>query len=125
MKGDNMKIMRGSKERVLNALAMAQIAMLALVVGLYVWMLDYQQYAYKRLFVGVPVASSDSDSDTSQPQKKAGPFQAQEGQSLVEYALIVAVIAIVVIAIMVIFGQNIVKIFTKANSTMCSDSAAC
>lgn len=120
-----MRIMRGSKEWALNALAMGQIAMLALVVGLYVWMLDYQQYAYKRLFVGVPVASSASDSDSSQPQKKTGSFQAQEGQSLVEYALIVAVIAIVVIAIMVIFGQNIVKIFTKANSTMCSDTAAC
>ena len=38
----------------------------------------------------------------------------EEGQGLVEYGLIIALVSIAVIAVLVLFGPELVKIFNKA-----------
>lgn len=39
----------------------------------------------------------------------------EEGQALVEYALLLALIAVVSIAILTLLGQNVSRIFSKVN----------
>lgn len=46
----------------------------------------------------------------------------EEGQTLVEYGLLVALIALVVIAILTVLGQKIRNIFVNTNSSMTSTS---
>jgi len=43
-------------------------------------------------------------------------FAKEEGQGLVEYALILVLIAIVVIGILTILGQKVSQVFSKINS---------
>ena len=45
-------------------------------------------------------------------------FAKEEGQGLVEYALILVLIAVVVIGIMTALGRRISSVFGKINSTM-------
>lgn len=42
----------------------------------------------------------------------------EQGQGLVEYAIIIALVAIVVIAVLLILGPMIGNMFTKMNSSM-------
>jgi pilus assembly protein Flp/PilA len=42
----------------------------------------------------------------------------QEGQALVEYALILALIAVISIAALKLMGQNVLRIFTNVNSQL-------
>jgi pilus assembly protein Flp/PilA len=44
----------------------------------------------------------------------------QEGQALVEYALILALIAVVTIAVLQLIGVNVNKILNKVNSSLSS-----
>ena len=44
----------------------------------------------------------------------------QEGQALVEYALILALIAVVSIAILKTMGLNVQRVFTSVNSSLSS-----
>jgi len=44
----------------------------------------------------------------------------QEGQTLVEYGLLVSLIALVVIAILTVLGQKIRNLFVSVNSNMSS-----
>jgi pilus assembly protein Flp/PilA len=44
----------------------------------------------------------------------------EEGQALVEYALILALIAVVTIAVLQLIGVNVNKILTKVNSSLSS-----
>lgn len=44
--------------------------------------------------------------------------RASHGQGMVEYALILALVAVVVIAALLVLGPNIAKIFTKVNSSL-------
>jgi pilus assembly protein Flp/PilA len=43
-------------------------------------------------------------------------FAREEGQGLVEYALILVLIAIVVIAILTVLGQRVSTVFSQVNS---------
>jgi pilus assembly protein Flp/PilA len=43
-------------------------------------------------------------------------FAKEEGQGLVEYALILVLIAIVVIAILTVLGQRVSTVFSQINS---------
>lgn len=45
-------------------------------------------------------------------------FQAEEGQTMVEYGLILALISVVAIAILGGLGGNVVSTFTSANSAL-------
>lgn len=45
-------------------------------------------------------------------------FQAEEGQTMVEYGLILALISIVAIAILGGLGGNVVSTFTSANDAL-------
>jgi pilus assembly protein Flp/PilA len=45
-------------------------------------------------------------------------LQRQEGQGLAEYALILALIAIVVIAVLIILGSNIGKILSTIGNSL-------
>ena len=47
-------------------------------------------------------------------------FERQEGQALVEYALILALIAVVTIAVLQLIGVNVSKILNKVNSSLSS-----
>ncbi len=47
-------------------------------------------------------------------------LERQEGQALVEYALILALIAVVSIAILQTLGLNIKRVFTSVNSSLSS-----
>jgi pilus assembly protein Flp/PilA len=42
----------------------------------------------------------------------------EEGQTLVEYGLLVALIALVVIAILTVLGQKVRNVFVNVNSNM-------
>jgi pilus assembly protein Flp/PilA len=46
------------------------------------------------------------------------PISYQRGQGLVEYALIIALVAIVVIAALVLLGPRIASIFNRVNSSL-------
>jgi len=46
------------------------------------------------------------------------PLSCQRGQGLVEYALIIALVAIVVIAALVLLGPRIASIFNRVNSAL-------
>jgi len=46
------------------------------------------------------------------------PLSYQRGQGLVEYALIIALVAIVVIAALVLLGPRIASIFNRVNSAL-------
>lgn len=46
------------------------------------------------------------------------PLSYQRGQGLVEYALIIALVAIVVIAALVILGPRISSVFNRVNSAL-------
>ena len=46
------------------------------------------------------------------------PFSFQRGQGLVEYALIIAFVAIVVIAALVVLGPRVASIFNRVNSNL-------
>jgi pilus assembly protein Flp/PilA len=43
---------------------------------------------------------------------------AGRGQGLVEYALIIALVAIVVVAALLVLGPSVSKVFTKINSSL-------
>jgi pilus assembly protein Flp/PilA len=45
-------------------------------------------------------------------------FERQEGQALVEYALILALIAVVSIAILTALGVNVSRVFNSVNTQM-------
>jgi|Deesub1362A_J573_1020465.scaffolds.fasta_scaffold00347_42 pilus assembly protein Flp/PilA len=45
-------------------------------------------------------------------------FKDEEGQGLVEYGLILALIAVVVIAALVLLGDRVVEIFTNVEQAM-------
>ncbi len=45
-------------------------------------------------------------------------FQRAQGQGLVEYALIIALVAVVVIAALVVLGPRIASIFNRVNSNL-------
>jgi pilus assembly protein Flp/PilA len=45
-------------------------------------------------------------------------FERQEGQALVEYALILALIAVVSIAILTALGINVSRVFNSVNTQM-------
>ncbi|QSO49668.1 Flp family type IVb pilin [Alicyclobacillus mengziensis] len=45
-------------------------------------------------------------------------LQKEEGQSMVEYGLIIALIAVVVIAALVVLGPTIRNLFTSVNTTL-------
>jgi pilus assembly protein Flp/PilA len=47
-------------------------------------------------------------------------LERQEGQALVEYALILALIAVVSIAILKTMGLNVQRVFTSVNSSLSS-----
>ena len=47
-------------------------------------------------------------------------FEREEGQALVEYALILALIAVVSIAILQTMGLNVKRVFTSVNSSLSS-----
>ena len=47
-------------------------------------------------------------------------LERQEGQALVEYALILALIAVVSIAILKTLGLNVQRVFTSVNSSLSS-----
>lgn len=47
-------------------------------------------------------------------------LERQEGQALVEYALILALIAVVTIAVLQLIGVNVSKILNKVNSSLSS-----
>ena len=47
-------------------------------------------------------------------------LERQEGQALVEYALILALIAVVSIAILQTLGLNVKRVFTSVNSSLSS-----
>ncbi len=47
-------------------------------------------------------------------------LERQEGQALVEYALILALIAVVSIAILQSLGLNVKRVFTSVNSSLSS-----
>ena len=49
-------------------------------------------------------------------------LERQEGQALVEYALILALIAVVSIAILKTLGINVQRVFTSVNSQLSSVS---
>jgi pilus assembly protein Flp/PilA len=51
-------------------------------------------------------------SEGGDPMRRRFPLKAQRGQGLVEYALIIALVAIVVIAILVLMGPQIGQIFS-------------
>lgn len=44
--------------------------------------------------------------------------QEEEGQTLIEYALIIVLIAIVVIAALVVLGPTIAQVFTNINANL-------
>ena len=44
--------------------------------------------------------------------------RSERGQGLVEYALIIALVSVVVIAALLLLGPAIASIFTKINSTL-------
>ncbi len=44
---------------------------------------------------------------------------AKAGQGLVEYALILALVAIIVIAVLMLLGTQIGSVFTTINSSLC------
>lgn len=44
--------------------------------------------------------------------------RAERGQGLVEYALILALVSVVVIAALLVLGPSISRIFTRINSTL-------
>jgi Flp pilus assembly pilin Flp len=47
----------------------------------------------------------------------------QKGQGLVEYALILVLVAVVVLAVLLILGPNIGNMFTKINSSLPAEGA--
>ena len=47
-------------------------------------------------------------------------LERQEGQALIEYALILALIAVVSIAILQSLGLNVKRVFTSVNSSLSS-----
>jgi pilus assembly protein Flp/PilA len=47
-------------------------------------------------------------------------MEREEGQALVEYALILALIAVVTIAVLQLIGVNVSKILDKVNSSLSS-----
>jgi pilus assembly protein Flp/PilA len=47
-------------------------------------------------------------------------FEREEGQALVEYALILALIAVVTIAVLQLIGVNVSKILNKVSSSLSS-----
>lgn len=49
-------------------------------------------------------------------------FQEEEGQTLVEYGLLVSLIAIVAIAILAVLGQKARDVFVQVNTRMASTS---
>lgn len=46
------------------------------------------------------------------------PFSLQRGQGLVEYALIIAFVALIVVAALVVLGPRIASIFNRVNSSL-------
>jgi pilus assembly protein Flp/PilA len=50
-------------------------------------------------------------------------LERQEGQALVEYALILALIAVVSIAILQLIGVNVSKVLNKVNTSLSSVAA--
>ena len=45
-------------------------------------------------------------------------FEEEEGQSLIEYGLLISLIALVVIAVLVILGRQIDTVFNTANTAL-------
>lgn len=51
-------------------------------------------------------------------------FKSEKGQGMVEYGLIIALVAIAVIAAVILLGDNIKAIFTKATDALSLGSTA-
>lgn len=51
-------------------------------------------------------------------------FKSEKGQGMVEYGLIIALVAIAVIAAVILLGDNIKAIFTKATDALSLGSGA-
>jgi Flp pilus assembly pilin Flp len=52
------------------------------------------------------------------------PFKDRKGQTLVEYALILAFISVVAISVLIFLGQGVRGTYTKISSTLASAQAS-
>jgi pilus assembly protein Flp/PilA len=51
-------------------------------------------------------------------------LEREEGQAMVEYALILALVSVIAIAILTLMGQNITTLFGKVNNALTSANNA-
>jgi len=49
----------------------------------------------------------------------------QNGQGLVEYALILALIALIVVIVLILTGHQLVNLFSNITATMCNFHVGC
>ena len=54
-----------------------------------------------------------------------GLFSVQAGQGMVEYALILALIALVVIVILIATGGQLINLYSNISATMCNFHVGC
>jgi pilus assembly protein Flp/PilA len=52
-------------------------------------------------------------------------FFRQRGQGMVEYALILALIALVVIIILITTGKQLINVYSNISATMCNYHVGC
>ena len=51
-------------------------------------------------------------------------FMEEEGQTLVEYGLLVSLIALVVIAVLTVLGKKVATVFNHANNSLSTATSA-
>ena len=54
-----------------------------------------------------------------------GLFSLQAGQGMVEYALILALIALVVIVVLIATGGQLINLYSNISATMCNYHVGC
>jgi Flp pilus assembly pilin Flp len=54
-----------------------------------------------------------------------GPRGRQSGQGMVEYALILALVALIVIVALIVTGKQVINLYSDITVTMCNYHAGC
>jgi pilus assembly protein Flp/PilA len=52
-------------------------------------------------------------------------FRRQKGQGLVEYALILALVALIVVIALIVTGHQLINLFSNISATMCNYHVGC